>query len=321
MAQLLFGLSSLGVFGYLPWILNLIAIVDVVRMGASWYWIWIILMFPGIGAVAYFVVVRSGWLGSRAQSLSPATARRLQARRRIRALTIQLNHWRGPAVLAEMGDELLVLGKYDEALKLFLEAKENGGAVEDVNFGLAQAHQMLGRYDQAVPMLDELVRQTPDAYLGRAMLQLGRSLDESGDKARAEQVLRQVLERRTIIEAQVRLARLLIVRGEKDEARRLLDEVKNDAAVLPRYLKREHAPWIRAARGLRSESARLPRPWIEGGEKPGRRLRLAIAAVVGVLLFLWIGSYVVGEIERFGEMQMRQRQQQEEQADPSPTPE
>ena len=53
MGQFLFALSSLGVFGYLPWILNLVAIIDVVRVGASWYWIWIILMFPGIGAIAY----------------------------------------------------------------------------------------------------------------------------------------------------------------------------------------------------------------------------------------------------------------------------
>lgn len=295
--DLLLGLFSLGVFSFLPWIIALVAIVDVVRLGAPWYWIWIILAFNVLGAVAYFVVVRSGWLGGRQVAMSPDTARRLQARRRLRELNVQLSHWRGPAVLAEAGEELLVLGKHKEAEKHFLEARENGAGVEDVNFGLAQTLQMQGRYAEAVPLLDELVQAKPDAYMGRALLQLGRSLDESGQKERAEKVLREVLERRTIIEAQVRLARLLLARGEKEEARRLLQEVKTDAANLPRYLRRQHRAWIWTARGLRSGSARLPRPYVEGGERPGRRLRLALAAAAGVV--------VVGLVVVYGARQAR----------------
>ena len=287
----MFGLFSMGIFSFLPWIIALVAIVDAVRIGADWYWIWIILAFPMVGAAAYFVVVRSGWLGGRRVAMSPHAARRLQARRRLRELNVQLSHWRGPAILAEAGEELLVLGKYKEAEKHFLEARENGAGIDDVNFGLAQTFQMQGRFTEAVPLLDELVQAKPDAYMGRAILQLGRSLDESGQKERAEQVLRQVLERRPIIEAQVRLARLLLAKGEKEEAQRLLNEVKTDAANLPRYLRREHRSWIWTARSLRSGSARLPRPYVEGGEKPGRRLRLAFTAaaavIVVVLLFLY----------------------------------
>lgn len=291
--DLLFGLFSLGIFSFLPWIIALVAIVDCVRLGAPWYWIWVILAFPMVGAAAYFIVVRTGWLGGRQAAMSPDTARRLHARRRLRELNVQLSHWRGPAVLAEAGEELLVLGKHKEAEKHFLEAKENGAGVEDANFGLAQAYQMQGRFADAVPLLDELVQARPDAYMGRAMLQLGRSLDESGQKERAEKVLRDVLDRRTVIEAQVRLARLLLARGEKGEAQRLLQEVKTDAANLPRYLRRQHRSWIWTARALRSGSARLPRPYVEGGEKPGRRLRLALTAVAAVLVVGLVAVYGV----------------------------
>lgn len=279
-------LFGMGLISYLPWIVALVAIVDVVRNGAPWYWIWIIMAFPILGAVAYFVVVRSGWLGDRRMTMSPIAARRLQARRRLRELNVQLSHWRGPAVLAEAGEELLVLGKYKEAEKHFLEAREQGAGIEDVNFGLAQTYQMQGRFAEAVPLLDELVKEKRDAYLGRGLLQLGRSLDESGQKDRAEQVLREVLERRPIIEAQVRLARVLLAKGEKDEAERLLQEVKTDAANLPRYLRREHRAWIWTARSLRSGGARLPRPYVEGGERPGRRLRLALAAAAAVIVVI-----------------------------------
>lgn len=312
MGQLLYGLSSLGIFGAIPAIIALVAIVDVIRIGAPWYWIWVIMGFPMLGPAAYFVVVRSGWLDGGGRTMSPSTARRIQARKRIRALNVQLSHWRGPAVLAETGEELLVLGKYKDAEKHFLEARENGAGIEDVNFGLAQTWQMQGRYADAVPLLDELVKSAPDAYLGRAMLQLGRSLDESGQKERAEQVLRQVLERRTVIEAQVRLARLLLARGEKDEAQRILNEVKIDARNLPRYLRREHRSWIWTTYLLRSGSSRLPRPHVEGGDKPGRRLRLILASAVAVVVLIIAWSAIKTTIQTQFEIQRQQQQQQEQ---------
>jgi hypothetical protein len=309
MGQLLYGLSSMGIFGVIPAVIALVAIVDVIRVGAPWYWIWVIMGFPMLGPAAYFVVVRSGWLDSGGRTLSPSTARRIQARKRIRALNVQLSHWRGPAVLAEAGEELLVLGKYKDAEKHFLEARENGAGIEDVNFGLAQTWQMQGRFAEAVPLLDELVKAAPDAYLGRAMMQLGRSLDESGQKERAEQVLRQVLERRTIIEAQVRLARLLLARGEKDEAQRLLNEIKVDAKNLPRYLRREHRAWIWSAYTLRSGSSRLPRPYVEGGEKPGRRLRLVLASALAALVLIVGYTTFKAAIETQIELQRQQQEQ------------
>jgi hypothetical protein len=318
MGQLLYGLSSLGIFGAIPAIIALVAIVDVIRVGAPWYWIWVIMGFPMLGPAAYFVVVRSGWLDSGGRTLSPSTARRIQARKRIRALNVQLSHWRGPAVLAEAGEELLVLGKYKQAEKHFLEAKENGAGIEDVNFGLAQTWQMQGRFAEAVPLLDELVKAAPDAYLGRALMQLGRSLDESGQKERAEQVLRQVLERRTIIEAQVRLARLLLARGEKEEAQRILTEVKIDARNLPRYLRREHRAWIWSAYTLRSGSSSLPRPYVEGGEKPGRRLRLVLASALAVLVLIVGYTMFKATIQTQIEIQRQQQEQQEQELDPRP---
>ena len=109
-------------------ILTMVALIDAVRVGADWYWFLIILAFPGIGPIAYFVVVRSPLLGARnAGMMSPAAARRLQARRRLRELQVQLANWRGPGILAEAGEETLALGKPQEAEKLLREAKANGG--------------------------------------------------------------------------------------------------------------------------------------------------------------------------------------------------
>ncbi len=274
-------------FGILPLVLTVVALVDAVRVGADWYWYMIILAFPVLGSIAYFVVVRSPMLGARnAGMMSPAAARRLQARRHLRQLQVQLNNWRGPGILAEAGEELMVLGKPQEAEKLLREAKENGGAVEDVNFGLAQSLEMQGRWPEAVPLLEDLVKVEPDSHLGEGPLHLARSLDESGRGDEAEPVLRKLLERRTVIEAQVRLARILLRKGEREEAGRLTREILTDAKTLPRYLKRQHRAWIRAAGRLKMGTERLPRARFEGNRPPLLQTALVVAGALVVAIFL-----------------------------------
>jgi len=282
-----------GCFGFVPLILAAAALIDSIRLGAGWYWCLIILGLPVVGPIVYFVVVRSPMLGSRGASfMSHSTARRLQARRHLKALQVQLGHWRGPGVLAEAAEELLVLGKNKEAEQHFREAIENGASVEDVNFGLAQVLQAQGRFAEAVPYLEKLVAAEPDARLGEGPLALARCLDESGRRDEAEPVLRRVLERRTVIEAQVRLARLLLHKGEKEEAGRLLAEIAADARSLPSYLKRRHRAWLRAARSLKPGTS-LPRPRVDGAITTRDRLQIAAAAVGALLVLLLAAGYMV----------------------------
>ncbi len=283
---------SFGCFGFLPLLFAGAALIDAFRVRADWYWFMIILAFPIVGSIVYFVVVRSPLLSGRsAAMMSPTAARRLQARRRLRVLQVQLSHWRGPAVLAEAGEELVVLGKPQEAEAHLRESRDNGGAVEDVNLPLAQALEMQGRWAEAVPLLEELCKAEPDARLGQGPLHLGRCLDEAGRKDEAEAVLRKVLERRTVIEAQVRLARILLLQGRKEEGGRLAAEVLTDAKLLPRYLKREHGPWIRAAGRLKSGTERLPRPRFEGSQPPGYRLRIALGAAAALVVLALFAAY------------------------------
>ena len=85
-----FLLGGMGIFSVLPLLLSVAAIVDVIRTGADWYWIPIVLFFPIAGPLAYFVLVRSRFSGGRFATSSPAAARRIQAQRRLRELAVQL---------------------------------------------------------------------------------------------------------------------------------------------------------------------------------------------------------------------------------------
>jgi hypothetical protein len=95
-----------------------------------------------------------------------------------------------------------------------------------------------------------------------------------------------------VIEAQVRLARVLLLKGQRDEAGQLLAEIAADAKVLPRYLKRQHRAWIRAAATLKSGTARLPQPRFEGASPPGYRLKMGLLAGAAAVLVLLVAVYL-----------------------------
>jgi hypothetical protein len=245
-------------------------------------------MFPLLGSIVYFVARRS-W----SRHVSPVAERRNLARRRLREINVQLAHWRGPALLAEAGEELLALGKYEEAERLLREARESGAGIEEVNFALAQALEMKGRFAEAEPLLAELCQVSPDFRRGEARVHLARCLDESGRLEEAEVVLRQLLEERRPVEAQVRLARILMAKGQREEAVRLLEELLSETRGLPRYLQRMHGAWLRAARRLRRGKMRLPRPAVEGAIAPRPVWELALLGAGVAVVLIGVGAFLI----------------------------
>ncbi|MCG8461604.1 MAG: PLDc N-terminal domain-containing protein, partial [Holophagales bacterium] len=232
-ASFLGGIFDRGLWTLMP-LLSVAAVIDIVRTRAEWYWIWVVLFFQGIGPIAYFAVSYGPWSAGSVGQLSPAAARRVEARRRLRELQIQLGHWRGPSVLAEAGEQLLALGRYRDAEAHLREAKEAGAGPKEANLALAQLFQIRGaRYAESRPLLEELDAEDPDYRFGAARLALARSLDETGEAEAAETLLRALIEKRNLPEGKVRLARLLMRRGEAEEARELLLQLGSDGATMP----------------------------------------------------------------------------------------
>jgi hypothetical protein len=304
-----FACSFVGCFSVLPTALAAAAVVDVLRVRAEWWWIPVALMFPVVGPLAYFAVAYGPWSGG-ARPLSPVTAQRRAARRRLRELEVQLAHWRGPALVAEAGEQLLDLRRWRDAEKYLREAQQAGADPAHVNYPLAQLLQVRGeRYAEALPLLAALVAVDPDHRLGSARLQLARCLDETGDAAGAERELREVLSRRNPAEARVRLARLLLRRGEAREASELLAEVASELPALPRYLRRAHRPWARAAARLKTGREPLPKPELEGAPpRAGRWVTVAVAA--GAVALLAFGVLTVRSLMRFSPAAMMAASQQ-----------
>ena len=282
---------AFGCFGFVPMVLAVAAIIDCLRIRAEWFWLFIVLFVPVLGPAAYFLVYYGPWAG-RLGRLSPGAAQRAEAKRRLREIEVQLQHWRGPSILAEAGDLLLSLNKRKRAEAMLLEARDAGAELKEYALPLASVLQVEGkRWREASSLLEELVALDPDFRFGAARLALARTLDELGENQRAEDELRAVLVKRSPPEAKVRLARLLLARDEGEEAAQLLAEVRADAAGMPAYLRRQHKPWIRAARRLKAPSAALPGPKLEGlpPAQPVWQIAAVALGLAGLMAFgvLW----------------------------------
>jgi hypothetical protein len=227
--------------------LAIFAIVHIVRNGSEWWWIPVVLIFPFLGPIAYFAV--NGGFARKGGVVGQLGARRA-ARRNIAALESRLQHASLPGLEAELGDELVLLGRHAEAEKHYRAALERLPDRLDIGYGLALALLATGRAPEALQPLEDVVAKDPRFKFGDAQLRLAHCLQETGQSERAEAVLRELLNRSNIAEAQVRLAVLVASRGQRQESIELASSLLRDAKAWPHYLRRKNRRWVSLARKL-----------------------------------------------------------------------
>lgn len=279
--------------GMVPLVLAVVACIDISRRREPWWWFVVVFVAPVVGPLAYFGVTR---FGPRSDSRGTPRERRRQAARRLAELETQLAHWRGPAVVAESGEELLLLSRFAEAEARFREARTLGATPQDANLGLAESLIAQGRMADAIDPLRELLALDPDHAMGRAQVLLARCLDECDRGDEAEAALRRVLASRNVPEARVRLARRLVLAGWRDEGLALVNDLIAEERHLSQPLRRAQAPWTRAARALARGRTTLPESLRRGGERGPSRWKLfvgvallvvALALAAAVRVALW----------------------------------
>ncbi len=235
-----------------------IAIVHVIRTGREMWWILLILLLPGIGVLIYFVVEV---LPSINQSMTARRAgRRLYSAvdpgRGVRQATLE--HERNPSVetASRLANELTRAGRFDEAVRIADDAR--AGLFENdpkLLLSLADAQFAAGRHADTIATLDRLFETNPGFHSPHAHLLYARSLEESGDTARALEEYAAVAEYFPGAEARVRQAMLYKKLGRADEAAELFAAVLKDASLAPGHVRKSQREWLALAK---RESAELP---------------------------------------------------------------
>jgi len=230
---------------------QLMCAAHVVRTGRDRYWIWIILAFPLLGAIAYFVAeMLPELMGTRGARSAVNQARRaIDPERRYRALAEQLDTADTAENRKAMAEECLLLGKHEQAVMLYKTAL-TGVHKDDaiLMHGLARAYFAAGDFAACTRTLDELRAAHPKFQSADAHLLYARSLEEQGRRDEALSEYAAVSNYYAGAEARCRYALLLQQAGHGLQARQLFTDVVRAVDKAGGPFKRAQREWYDIAR-------------------------------------------------------------------------
>ena len=226
-------------------------ILHVVRTGRPMYWIFIILIAPGIGSLAYAIV-----------ELLPDLSNSGQGRRAMRGIRKTLDpggdlrqrqreHKLSGTVDAarHLAGELLESGQYDEAIEHY--EKSLTGLYEDdpdLLLGLAKALVANDEFEKARDTLDLLIERNPEFRSQDGHLLYARSVAACGDEDKALDEYKAVTAYYAGAEARLQYGLFLEKLGNCAAALAEFQEIISTAELAPRHYRKAQSDWISQAK-------------------------------------------------------------------------
>jgi hypothetical protein len=232
---------------FYPWglILQAVAILHFVRRRPDTYWLWIILIGGGLGALAYIALEVLPDVG-----LLRGSVRVFPRRRRIRELQrIILDN---PAVgnLEELADLYLEDGQFAQARELYDKVITPRTTSLDPFYRRALAAIEMGDFQPAVADLSRVVETNPKYDFHRAAGLLAHACAQTGHPDRAEAWFQQATALSTLSETYCNYAAFLLTQSQPAEAREWAQRVLAKKPTMPGYLRRRERPWFRRAKAI-----------------------------------------------------------------------
>lgn len=239
----------MGGLGYLfyPWgiILQVIALIHFARRRPDNYWVWIILIGGGLGALVYIIAEVIPDFG-----LLRGAFKMFPRRKRINQLRAIIIDNPSPGNYEELGDLLLEDKKFTEARECYNKAITSRTDHVDPFYRRAQCAIELKDFAAAVPDLERVVSADPKYDFKRGEALLAHAYAKTGQPEKAEALFKDATSTSTISETYLNYADLLTSLGRHAEAREWAQKVLAKKPTMPGYLKRRERPWFRQAAAM-----------------------------------------------------------------------
>jgi hypothetical protein len=235
----LFGNYSFGL------IFMVAALVHFARRRPDTYWLWIIIMGGGLGAIVYLIV----------EALPDVVLVRqyfrvVSHRKRIQQLEVLVLDNPSAGNYEELADLYLEQKKYAKARECYDRAISSRTDSADPFYRRALCEIELNDFAAAASDLERVTAVDRNYDYQRAAGLLAYVWAKTGKQAQAEELFHQVTQTSTLSETQYNFASLLADQGKSAEARRWASKIISKKATMPRYLKRRERPWFRRASAL-----------------------------------------------------------------------
>lgn len=238
-------------FMLLSLLIQVTLVVHIIKTGRTMTWVFIVMLFPLVGTLAYIII-----------ELWPEWSQGAQARKFKRQFTHSVNPERelqrankqlaiAPTIdnTLAVAEQLLEKGEYQAAHKLFNQARQ-GLYLNDphILLGLAKAEFAMEDYLQTLATLDSLKQYNPEFKSAEGHMLYARAKQLAGfiDDAIAEyQVLCQYF---IGPEAYCRLAELYQQRGQSEQAQALWQTVLTESDAAGKHYQQLYKSWIAQAK-------------------------------------------------------------------------
>lgn len=237
-------------FGILSIAIQVLLVVHCIKTGRNTIWIWVLVLLPVAGPIAYIAVeLLPELLGGRTAKRAARSMKKvLDPQADLRRYENEARIGGNVASFQRYGEELTRQGRYDEAIEQYRRAL-TGLYEHDPNIMLGIAFAQFGKGDAAGARqtLDDLIRLNPDFRSPQGHLLYARALDAEGNAAKALEEYKVVAHTFPGAEAAARYAELLSAQGQKDEARRVAQELLEQARIGPAHYRRAQKEWLDVA--------------------------------------------------------------------------
>jgi len=233
-------------FGLFPYgiVLQALAVIHFIRRRPDTYWLWIILMFPGIGALAYIFIQVIPDVG-----LLRTSFQVFPRRKRIRQLEAMILDNPSIGNYEELGDLYLDDGKYSKARECFDKVLAREESIDPL-YHRALCALALNDDKAAIADLEKVIARDPKYDYQRAVGLLAHAWGKIGERDKASTLFAEVTQTSTLSETQYNYASFLAETGRAAEAREWAERILRKKATMPDYIRRRERPWFRKTRVL-----------------------------------------------------------------------
>jgi hypothetical protein len=225
--------------------LQAIAIVHFIRRRPETFWLWVILIGGGVGALVYIAAeVLPDF------NLLRGSLNQFSRRRRIRALEAIILENAAVGNREELADLYLEEGQFARARELYNSVITPRLDSLDPYYRRGIAELELGDAPAAILDLERVVAADPKYDFHRAIGLLAHAHSLAGDPERADSLFKAATTISTLSETYYNYALFLSTRQRTSEARDWAQRILAKKPTMPRYLQRRERPWFRKAKAL-----------------------------------------------------------------------